>query len=223
MLLVAVTGGIASGKSVVAARLGELGARVVDADQLVRDVVAPGEPALARIAETFGSHLVSSEGTLDRAALGEIVFQDPDKRLELNAITHPAVAELSQARFRAAAAEDPNAIVVYDVPLLVESGKRLGEFGLVVVVQADTETRIQRLVELRGMTREEARHRINSQASDAERLAIADVVIDANGTLADTRAQVDALWESLRSRAGGEASGGSDRSPAEHDGDDVAP
>jgi len=223
MLLVAVTGGIASGKSAVAARLGELGAVVVDADQLARDVVAHGQPALVRIAEVFGREMITADGALDRAALGEIVFQDPDKRRELNAITHPAVAALSEARFRAAAAEDPNAIVVYDVPLLVESGTRLGEFGLVVVVQADTATRIQRLVELRGMTREEARHRINSQASDAERLAIADVVIDANGTLADTRAQVDALWDSLRSRTGGEASGGSDRSPAEHDGDDVAP
>jgi len=200
MLLVAVTGGIASGKSSVASRLGELGAVVVDADQLARDLVAPGEPALERIAEVFGAGVIAADGTLNRAALASLVFRDPEKRLALNEITHPAVGALSQVRFAEAAAQDANAIVVYDVPLLAESGARLGEFDLIVVVHADSDTRIQRLVELRGMTREEARHRINSQASDAERLAIADVVIDANGTLADTRAQADALWSSLRAR-----------------------
>jgi dephospho-CoA kinase len=204
MLLVALTGGIASGKSTVARRLGELGAVVVDADRVARDVVAPGEPALAAIADTFGADVIAADGSLDRAALGAIVFSDPEGRQRLNAITHPAVLERSHALFAAAAAADPDAIVVYDIPLLVESG-RAHEFDLVVVVQAAAETRVARLIELRGMTRDEAQHRLNSQATDSERLAIADVVIDADGTVAETLAQADALWENLRARVGGAA------------------
>mgnify|MGYP002403109998 CR=1 FL=1 len=204
MLLVALTGGIASGKSTVARRLAELGAVVVDADQVARDVVAPGEPALAEIAEVFGPGLIAADGSLDRAALGAIVFADPEARQRLNAITHPAVGARSQALFAAAAEADPDAIVVYDIPLLVEAG-RTGEFDLVVVVHAATETRVARMVALRGMTREEALHRINAQATDAERLAIADVVIDADGELDETLAQTDALWENLRARVGGAA------------------
>lgn len=204
MLLVALTGGIASGKSTVARRLAERGAVVVDADQVARDVVAPGEPALSRIAEAFGSGVIAADGSLDRAALGAIVFQDPEARTTLNAITHPAVSQRSHELFAAAAAADPEAIVVYDVPLLVEAG-RTGEFDLIVVVHAPTETRLRRMVELRGMTRDEALHRIRSQATDTERLAIADVVIDADGTVDETLAQTDALWENLRARVGGAA------------------
>jgi dephospho-CoA kinase len=204
MLLVALTGGIASGKSTVARRLAEHGAVVVDADRVARDVVAPGEPALARIAETFGAGVIAPDGTLDRPALGAIVFADPDGRAKLNAITHPAVLERSRALFAAAAEADPDAIVVYDIPLLVEAGRH-DEFDLVVVVQAAEETRVERMIELRGMTREEALGRIRSQASDAERLAIADVVIDADGSLEETVAQADALWENLRARVGGAA------------------
>ena len=121
-----------------------------------------------------------------------------------NAITHPAVLERSRALFAAAAEADPDAVVVYDIPLLVEAGRH-DEFDLVVVVQAAEETRVERLIELRGMTREEALGRIRSQASDAERLAIADVVIDADGALEETVAQADALWENLRARVGGAA------------------
>lgn len=204
MLLVALTGGIASGKSTVARRLQEHGAVVVDADQVARQVVEPGEPALARIAETFGSGVIAGDGSLDRAALGAIVFNDPDGRQKLNAITHPAVLERSRALFAAASAADPAAIVVYDIPLLVEAGRSV-EFDLIVVVHAATETRVQRMVELRGMTREEALHRINSQATDTDRFAIADVVIDADGSLEQTREQADALWENLRARVGGSA------------------
>ena len=204
MLLVALTGGIASGKSTVARRLAEHGAVIVDADQVARDVVAPGEPALARIAEEFGPGVIAADGSLDRPALGAIVFRDPEGRQKLNAITHPAVLARSRELFAAAAEADPDAIVVYDIPLLVEAGRH-DEFDLVVVVRAATETRIARMVDLRGMTREEALHRLNSQATDSERVAIADVVIDADGTVEETLAQADQLWENLRARVGGAA------------------
>ena len=204
MLLVALTGGIASGKSFVARRLAEHGAVIVDADQVARQVVEPGEPALAAIAAEFGPGVIAADGSLDRAALGAIVFQDPEGRQRLNAITHPAVLQRSRDLFAAAGAADPHAIVVYDIPLLVEAG-RTDEFDLVVVVQAAIETRVARMIELRGMTREEAMHRIQSQATDAERLAIADVVIDADGRPEETLAQTDALWENLSARVGGAA------------------
>lgn len=196
MQLIGLTGGIASGKSVVAARLAERGAVVVDADRLAREVVEPGTPALARIAQEFGPEVIAPDGALDRAALGRLIFPSPEKRAALNAITHPAIAVRSQELFAAAAGADPDAIVVYDVPLLADAG-RAAEFDLVVVVDASPDIRIDRMIEHRGMTRDEAIHRINSQASDAERLAIADVVIDANGTLVNTLQQADALWERL--------------------------
>jgi dephospho-CoA kinase len=204
MLLVALTGGIASGKSTVARRLEEHGAVIVDADQVARQVVEPGEPALTRIAEEFGPGVIAVDGSLDRAALGAIVFSDPEGRQRLNAITHPAVLDRSRALFAAAGEADPEAIVVYDIPLLVEAG-RSDEFDLRVVVHAATETRVSRMIELRGMTREEALHRINSQATDTDRFAIADVVIDADGTLEHTLEQTDALWENLRARVRGSA------------------
>ena len=204
MLLVALTGGIASGKSTVARRLAEHGAVIVDADQVARQIVEPGEPALARIVEEFGPGVLAADGSLDRPALGAVVFGDPEGRLKLNAITHPAVSERSHALFAAAAAADPDAVVVYDVPLLVEAG-RTDEFDLVVVVHAPAETRITRMIEHRGMTCEEAQRRLSSQATDAERLAVADVVIDADGTLDETLIQADALWENLRARVGGAA------------------
>ena len=201
MYLIGLTGGIASGKTVVAHRLEELGATRVDADQLARDVVAAGTAGLAAITERFGVGVIAADGTLDRAALGAVIFQDPDARLALNAITHPAIRELSSRLFAESAAHDPDAVVVYDVPLLAEALRDPGyhRFDLVVVVDASTETRVRRLVELRGLNREEALHRINSQATDAERLAIADVVIDSNGSLLETIEQADALWAGLAS------------------------
>jgi dephospho-CoA kinase len=196
MYLIGLTGGIASGKSVVSSRLAERGAVVVDADVLAREVVEPGTPGLAAIAERFGPQVIAADGTLDRPALGAIVFSDPGKRLMLNSITHPAVWKRARELFAAAEARAPRAIVVYDVPLLVEAaGDRPIAFDLVVVVQAGEQTRLRRLVELRGMTEDEARHRIGSQATDAERLAIADVVIDSDGTLEATLAAADDLYE----------------------------
>lgn len=201
MLLVGLTGGIASGKSVVATRLAEHGAVVVDADAIAREVVEPGTPALAHIAREFGPEVIAADGTLDRSALGAIVFADAERRQALNAITHPAVRERSHARFAEAAARDPGAIVVYDVPLLAEGRIDDGEFDVVVVVHAPAEVRVERLVSLRGMTRAHAEDRIRSQASDAERLAIADLVIDTSGTLDETLARADDLWRELRERA----------------------
>ena len=130
------------------------------------------------------------------------MFQDPRARDQLNAITHPAVRERSHELFAAAEAADPDAVVVYDVPLLIDGheGGRVDEFDLVVVVHAEPATRIQRMVELRGYTPDEARHRINSQATDAERLAVADLVIDTDGTLEETLEQTDALWQKLEAR-----------------------
>lgn len=200
MQLIGLTGGIASGKSTIASRLAEHGAVVVDADRIAREVVEPGRPALAAIAERFGPGVVAADGSLDRAALGAIVFADEESRLALNAITHPAVLEESTARFAAAGAADPGAVVVYDVPLLVESANEY-PFELVVVAHAAADTRVERLVALRGMDRSEAERRIRSQATDEERLAVADVVIDTDGSLQHTRDQVDALWERLTERA----------------------
>jgi dephospho-CoA kinase len=198
MQLIAVTGGIASGKSVVAGRLAELGAVVVDADQLARQVVEPGTPALAAIAEHFGPSVISADGSLNRPALGAIIFNDADERAVLNAITHPAVGQRSRELFTAAGTANPNAVVVYDVPLLVESrADRSSEFDRVVVVHANPQTRIERLVKLRGMTAEEATARVTSQASDQQRLAVADDIITSDGTLQETLEQVDALWERL--------------------------
>ncbi|UAJ77906.1 dephospho-CoA kinase [Leifsonia sp. ZF2019] len=202
MQLIGLTGGIASGKSTIASRLAEHGAVIVDADRIAREVVEPGRPALAAIAERFGPGVIAADGSLDRPALGAIVFADEESRLALNEITHPAVLAESTARFAAAGAADPDAIVVYDVPLLVESANEY-PFDLVVVAHAAAPTRVERLVALRGMDRAEAERRIGAQATDEERLAVADVVIDTDGSLERTREQVDALWERLRSRDSG--------------------
>ncbi|KAF2413730.1 dephospho-CoA kinase [Microbacterium sp. B35-04] len=196
MPLVALTGGIASGKSTIAGRLAERGAVVVDADQLVREVQAPGSPVLAAIAETFGERMLRPDGSLDRAALGTRVFGDAAAIAQLNAIVHPAVRAESARRFAAAFADDPDAVVVYDVPLLVEA--RVDDpWQLVVVAHAPAEVRIERLIGLRGLSPADAAARIASQVPDEARLRIADVVIDTAGTLDDTIRQVDALWESL--------------------------
>ena len=203
MPLVALTGGIASGKSTVAARLAEHGAVVVDADALVRELQQPGEPVLTAIADEFGADLLRADGSLDRAALGALVFAEADARERLNAIVHPAVGEESRRRFDAAFAADPQAVVVYDVPLLVEA-RPDDPWDLVVVAHAPAETRVRRLVLLRGMDEADARARVASQASDERRLAVADVVIDTSGELASTIEQVDRLWQRLTDeRVGG--------------------
>ncbi|SJN19140.1 Dephospho-CoA kinase [Microbacterium esteraromaticum] len=198
MPLIALTGGIASGKSTIARRLSELGATIVDADQIVRDVQGAGSAVLAQIAAAFGDEMIRPDGVLDRAALGEKVFGDEEALTRLNTIVHPAVRDESARRFAAAFEADPDAVVVYDVPLLVEA--RVDDpWDLIVVADAPAEVREQRMVELRGMDAAAARARIASQVPDAERREIADIIIDTSGDLARTVAQVDRLWERIRS------------------------
>lgn len=200
MNLIALTGGIASGKSLVASRLAELGAVHIDADALAREVVEPGTPGLAEIEDAFGREVITDDGRLDRAALGATIFRDAEKRAMLNAITHPRIRRLTAELIDRAAADDPDAVIVYDVPLLAETrGEGDLSFDGIVVVHAETATRLDRMVVLRGMDRDEAAHRLNSQASETERLAIADVVLDNNGTVEELLDQVEALWKRLRS------------------------
>ena len=193
MYLIALTGGIAAGKSVIGARLAELGAVHIDADELAREVVEPGEPALARITEEFGPTVISVDGALDRSALAAIVFSDPAKRALLNAITHPAVRARAKKLMAEAEAQNPSAVVVYDVPLLIETGPVEG-YDLVVVAMASETVRLRRLTEMRGMSLDEARGRIAAQATDEQRRAVADVVIATGGTMEETLAQIDELW-----------------------------
>ena len=200
MHLIALTGGIASGKSTVARRWQEHGAVVVDADALAREVVEPGSPVLDQIAQRFGPQVISDDGSLNRSALGALVFGDIDAREALNGITHPKISRLAQSRFDAAARSDAESIVVYDIPLLVESAQSLKRFELVVTVEADPEVRVQRLIDHRGMTSSEAEGRVTSQATSRQRRAVADFVIDANDSLADTERRADEVWSLIAER-----------------------
>lgn len=187
------TGGVASGKSTVSAMLRELGAVVIDADQLAREVVAAGTEGLAEIVAAFGDDVLTRDGELDRPAMGALVFADEEARRRLEAIIHPRVrargAELE-------AGAGPDAVVVHDIPLLAETGQA-GSFDAVVVVDVPVETQVQRMTELRGMSREEAQARIDAQAAREERLAVATHVIDNTGTLEDLRDRVTEVFEEL--------------------------
>jgi dephospho-CoA kinase len=194
MVRVGLTGGIASGKSMVAAELAARGAIVIDADVLAREVVEPGTPGIAAIINRFGEQVVS-DGRLDRARLAQIVFADPLARRDLERIVHPAVRARAAELEQAAAT---NAIVVHVIPLLVETGQQQ-DFDLVVTVDVDHETQIQRLMARNGFSRAEAESRIAAQASREDRKIAADVVVDNTGSLAQLRAQIDALWGELSS------------------------
>ena len=192
MFRVALTGGIASGKSMVAAELAARGAIIIDADVLAREVVEPGTPALAAIIDRFGEQVVT-EGRLDRPRLAQLVFADPLARRDLERIVHPAV------RVRAAEVEraaGPDAIVVHVIPLLVETGQQR-DFDLVVTVDVDHETQIQRLMARDGFTRAEAESRVAAQATRADRKIAAHVVVDNTGSVTQLREQIDALWQDL--------------------------
>ncbi len=192
MRRIGLTGGIGSGKSTVSAMLSELGARVIDADAIAREVVAPGTEGLAELVATFGPQILAPDHSLDRTALADIVFADPDARDSLNAITHPRIA----ARTAELIADFPHdAVMVHDIPLLVEVGLQ-DAYDVVLVVDAPDELRVQRLVD-RGLSEEDARARIASQAPRAQRLAAADVVIDNSGTLEELRTQVLQAWPTL--------------------------
>jgi dephospho-CoA kinase len=189
VLRIGLTGGIGSGKSTVAALLAARGAVIVDADRIAREVVEPGSPGLAAVVDVFGPGVLTAEGSLDRPALAAVVFADPAARARLDEVVHPRV------RARAAelvAAAPADAVVVQDVPLLVETGQA-GSYDLVLVVEADLETRVRRLVD-RGLTEQDARARIASQATDAQRRAVADVVLRNDGAREELAAQVDRFW-----------------------------
>ncbi|MGY4642413.1 dephospho-CoA kinase [Cellulomonas sp. URHB0016] len=196
MQRIGLTGGIAAGKSVAAQRLAELGAVLIDSDALAREAVAPGTTGLDAVVEAFGDTVLSPDGSLDRSALASIVFTDDDARARLDAIVHPVVRRLSAEREAVAAVTDHGAVVVHDIPLLVETGQQ-DAFHVLVVVHAPAVLRVERLVRLRGMSRVEAEARVAAQASDDERLAVADVVLDGTGSDAELRVQVDELWDRL--------------------------
>ncbi|MFC5728495.1 MULTISPECIES: dephospho-CoA kinase [Nocardioides] len=194
---VGLTGGVASGKSTVAAILAELGAVVIDADLLAREVVEQGTPGLAAVVEAFGPTVLTADGDLDRPKMGAIVFNDTEKRRLLESIVHPLVF----ARYAELEASAPKTgIVVHDIPLLVESG-RAAEFDAVIVVDVPHQTQVERMLRDRGWTEEDARARIAAQASAAERRAVATFVIENTGTLEDLRHRVTEVFEELRRRA----------------------
>lgn len=203
MLTVGLTGGTGSGKSTVAAMLGELGAVVVDADALAREVLQVGTPGLAEVVQEFGPEVLAADGSLDRAALARIVFADPERRQRLEAITHPRIAARTAELIRQAPAD---AVVVHDVPLLVEKGMA-DRYDLVVIVGASQATRLSRLAD-RGMSADDARARIAAQATDDQRREVADVWIENDGPLTRLHAQVEALWDECERRVGREATPG---------------
>jgi len=201
VLRVGLTGGIGSGKSEVSRRLAALGAVIIDADVAARQVVAPGTPGLARIAEAFGPGVLRPDGALDRERLGVIVFSDPAQLAKLNAITHPLIGEWMQAAERAATeTADGNPIVIYDAALLAESG-RWANYDVVIVVDVPPEMQVDRLVSQRGMAPDQARARLAAQASREQRLALADVIIDNSGSLDDLDRRVAEVWADLKRRA----------------------
>jgi dephospho-CoA kinase len=190
MLRIGLTGGIGSGKSTVSALLDDRGAVIIDADRIAREVVEPGTPGLAAVVEAFGDGVLTADGSLDRPALAAVVFADPAARARLDGIVHPLVRDRA---VQLAAAAPPDAVLVNDVPLLVETGQA-GSYDLVVVVEADLETRLARLVQ-RGLPEVDARARIAAQATDEQRRAVADVVLDNSGTREQLAEQVAKLWE----------------------------
>ncbi len=206
MLRVGLTGGIGSGKSEVATRLAARGAVIIDADVAAREVVAPGTPGLARIAAAFGPGVLGPDGALDRDRLGRLVFADPALRDKLNSIVHPLVRRWMREAERAAvrAAPPPGPVVVHAIPLLAEARGRDG-FDAVIVVDVLPELQLGRLVARRGMTPDQARARMAAQASREQRLALADIVIDNSGTLADLDRRVAEVWSDLQRRAGSRA------------------
>jgi dephospho-CoA kinase len=199
MMRVGLTGGIGAGKSTVSGMLADRGAVVIDGDQIARDLVVPGEPALAAIVDRFGSGVLLADGELDRAGLAAIVFPDPDALAALDGIMHPRIAQRAADMIEAAEREG-TAIVVYDMPLLVENGSA-DDFDLVVVVHAPMEVRLARLA-VRGVPVADARERMSRQASDAERAEVAGILIDNGGDEEQLIEQVDRAWYLLQAALG---------------------
>ncbi|MBB5869284.1 dephospho-CoA kinase [Allocatelliglobosispora scoriae] len=196
MVWVGLTGGIGAGKSAVAKLLAERGAIIIDSDRLARAVIAPGTDGLAEVVAEFGTGVLGADGGVDRAALAAAVFGDTAARKRLEAIIHPRVRSRT---VELATAAPPDSVVVNDVPLLIEAGLA-STYELVIVVLAETETRVARVMRDRGMAEDEARARIAAQATDEQRRAAADILIDNNGTPEELAAQVDEVWTTLRAR-----------------------
>jgi dephospho-CoA kinase len=190
-VLIALTGGIGSGKSTVARRWVELGATEIDADVLAREVVAPGSTGLALVAKQFGSEVLAADGTLDRAALAKIAFSSEENRKLLESILHPLIQQLALEKV-----EGLSGVIVYTIPLFVESNSKL-KFDKVVTISCDEAVRVKRLVESRGMSEREAISRISAQASDAQREAVSDIVIDSNCTMAELVSRADSVFETF--------------------------
>lgn len=193
-MLIALTGGIGSGKSTVARRWVELGATEIDADVLAREVVEPGSIGLTKVAAAFGPTVLTNEGSLDRAELAKIAFSSEDQRLKLERILHPLIQELALSRVSGV-----SGVVVYTIPLFVESNSKL-RFDKVVAISCDEAVRVQRLVSSRGMTESEASSRIAAQASDSEREAVADIVIDSNCSLEELLQRADSVYQSFEGK-----------------------
>jgi len=196
--VIGLTGGIASGVTLVAGMFRELGAVVIEADQVSREVVQPGTSTLRKIVEAFGPEVVAPDGTLDRRRLGQIVFDDPSARVRLNALTHPAIRRLIWERIEHIRREDPEALVIVDIPLLLDTaGPETFDLDGVIVITATPELQISRIMKRDGLSREEAQRRLDAQRPVALKAAEADWVIDNTSTVAHTRSQVEALWKQL--------------------------
>ena len=198
MKVIGLTGGIASGVSLVASMFRELGGAVIEADRIARDVVAPGTRAYRKIIDVFGREVVLPDGSLDRRRLGALVFKDPSARRRLNTITHPEIRRRIAEQVERTAAERPDAVILVDIPLLLDTaGPDAFDLDAVIVVQATPEQQISRLMARDGLTREEAESRLAAQRPIAEKATEADWVIDNSGSIEQTRAQVEALWGTL--------------------------
>lgn len=208
MLNVGLTGGIGAGKSEVTRRFAALGATIIDADALAREVVEPGTPGLAAVIAEFGEAMLASDGALDRDKLAAVVFDADEARQRLNGIVHPLVGDRVMQLMADAQEHNPDGVVLNDVPLIVEAGVAQ-RYDVIVVVDAPLETQLDRLTRLRGMTAAAAKARISKQASREERLAIADYVITNDGDLETLDAQVNEVWSELSGRARGQVSRGS--------------
>lgn len=208
MLNVGLTGGIGAGKSEVTRRFADLGATIIDADALAREVVDVGTPGLDAVVAEFGEDMLAPDGSLDRDKLAALVFGDDAARQRLNSIVHPLVGERVMQLMADAQEHNPDGVVINDVPLIVEAGVA-ERYDVIVVVDAPEQTQLDRLTTVRGMTDADARARMSKQASRDERLAIADHVITNDGDLDALQAQVEAVWSQLSGRASGKASRGS--------------
>ncbi|MEX3610018.1 dephospho-CoA kinase [Rothia sp. LK2588] len=201
MQRIGLTGGIGSGKSTVAEMLAAQGAVIIDADRISRQLMEPGEEVLARVVETFGPDILDEQGRLDRSRLAQLIFADSVARDALNAIVHPAVRQRSfEIADAAQQAEDFSGVIVEDIPLLVETGQ-VSRFDAVIVVYADLETRLDRLVAQRGMSEQDARARIASQATDEQRAAVATWIVDNSGTREQTEENVKKIWAEIQAHS----------------------